>query len=240
MALQKDHSVVISGASRGIGRQVALLFTKETDYALLLTARSKPDLQETKKLCETEGDNEIVTLACDLSDTDSVEKIALPDDFPIPKILVNNAGSFLLKSLQETSREEFTEQIQNNLFSAVNLTNRFLDDLKSKSHGLIINICSIGAVRGFKDSGAYSSAKHALLGYTRSLRQELMKTEIAVTAINLGQTQSESWEGSTIDRKRLIDPDDVAQIILNLSRLSPRTVVEEMLISPQHGRVPPM
>jgi short-subunit dehydrogenase len=240
MASEQNHSVVISGASRGIGRQIALTFTKETDYALLLIARSKPDLDETKALCRAEGDNKIVVQQCDLSDPKAIEKIQLTDDFPTPKILINNAGSFLLKSLQETSHEEFTEQIQNNLFSAVNLTNRFLDDLKSKSHALIINICSIGAVRGFKDSGAYSSAKHALLGYTRSLRQELMKTEISVTAINLGQTQSESWEGSTIDRKRLIDPDDVAQIILNLTRLSPRTVVEEMLISPQHGRVPPM
>jgi NADP-dependent 3-hydroxy acid dehydrogenase YdfG len=67
-----------------------------------------------------------------------------------------------------------------------------------------------------------------------------LKTEIGVTAINLGQTQSTSWEGSLIDRDLLIDPDDVARIILNLVQLSPRTVVEEMLIKPQHGRVPPM
>ncbi len=83
-------------------------------------------------------------------------------------------------------------------------------------------------------------SKHALLGYTRSLRKELLDSEIGVTAINLGQTQSTSWEGSLIDRDLLIDPDDVAKIILNLADLSPRTVIEEILVKPQHGRVPPM
>ena len=67
-----------------------------------------------------------------------------------------------------------------------------------------------------------------------------MQTEVGVTAINLGQTQSTSWEGSLVDRELLIDPDDVANIILNLTQLSSRTVVEEILVKPQHGRVPPM
>ena len=142
--------------------------------------------------------------------------------------------------MQKTTHEEFIQQIQANLYSAVSVTQRFLDDLKSKPDGLVINICSVGAVEGLEDSGAYSASKHALLGYTRSLRKELMETKVGVTAINLGQTQSTSWEGSLIDRDLLIDPDDVAKIILNLTQLSPRTVVEEILVKPQHGRVPPM
>lgn len=236
---QKD-SVVITGASRGIGRQIAIAFARETNYALLLIARTKPDLEDTKTLCGNIGDNEIKILACDAANPKAVQKLKLPSDFPIPRIVINNAGSFLLKKLEKTSSEEFEQQIQSNLYSAVNVTNRFLDDLKGKSHALIVNICSEGAIVGLEDSGAYSASKHALLGYTRSLRQELMDTEIGVTAINLGQTQSTSWEGSLIDRDLLIDPNDVAKIILNLARLSPRTVVEEILVKPQHGRVPPM
>ena len=237
---QQDHSVVITGASRGIGRRIAQAFARETDYALLLIARSRSDLQDTKTLCGKVGDNKIVVKVCDASNPKAVEKIKLPDEFPTPKIVVNNAGSFLLKKLQTTSHEEFEQQVQTNLYTAVNTTNRFLEDLTSKEHALIINICSEGATVGLEDSGAYSASKHALLGYTRSLRKELLDTEIGVTAINLGQTQSTSWEGSLIDRDLLIDPDDVAQIILNLTRLSPRTVVEEMLVKPQKGRVPPM
>jgi short-subunit dehydrogenase len=240
MSSDQNHSVVITGASRGIGRQIALTFARETDYALLLIARTKSGLEDTKTLCRNLGDNVIAIQVCDAANSTATQRIKLPDGFPTPKIVINNAGAFLLKTLENTSHEEFEEQIRGNLYSAVNISNRFLDDLKSKSHALVINICSAGAVEGLKDSGAYSASKHALLGYTRSLRQELLDTEVGVTAINLGQTQSTSWEGSLIDRDLLIDPNDVAQIILNLTRLSPRTVVEEILIKPQHGRVPPM
>jgi short-subunit dehydrogenase len=237
---QQNHSVIITGASRGIGRRIAQSFARETDYALLLIARTASDLEDTKILCGKEGDNMVLTLKCDASNPQAVKKLKLPDGFPSPKIIINNAGSYLLKPLERTSHEEFMGQIQANLFSAVNITQRFLDDLKEKNHALLINICSAGAIEGLEDSGAYSASKHALLGYTRSLRQELMDTEVGVTAINLGQTQSTSWEGSLIDRDLLIDPNDVAKIILNLTELSARTVVEEILVTPQHGRVPPM
>ena len=240
MTSEQTHSVVITGASRGIGRRIAQAFARETDFALLLIARTKSDLKDTQTICRKIGDNQVDIAALDAADSKAAHKLTLPDDFPLPKVIINNAGSFLLKPLLKTTHEEFAQQIQANLYSAVNITQRFLDDLKSKPHALVINICSAGAVEGLKDSGAYSASKHALLGYTRSLRQELLKTEIGVTAINLGQTQSTSWEGSLIDRDLLIDPDDVARIILNLVQLSPRTVVEEMLIKPQHGRVPPM
>lgn len=240
MADQKSHSVVITGASRGIGRRIAQAFARETDYALLLIARTESDLKDTQTICRNIGDNHIVIAALDATDPKAVQKIKVPEDFPTPKIIINNAGSFLLKPLQKTTHEEFAQQVQANLFSAVNITNYFLNDLKSKPNGLVLNICSVGAVEGLEDSGAYSASKHALLGYTRSLRQELMETEVGVTAVNLGQTQSTSWEGSLIDRDLLIDPDDVANIILNLTQLSPRTVVEEILVKPQHGRVPPM
>lgn len=240
MQSEQKHSVVITGASRGIGRRIAQGFARETDYALLLIARTKSDLQDTKTICSKIGDNEVAVVACDASDPKAAENVQLPDGFPEPKFIINNAGSFLLKKLQKTGHEEFEQQLQANLYTAVNITNRFRDDLEAKDHALIVNICSEGATVGLEDSGAYSASKHALLGYTRSFRKELMETEIGVTAINLGQTQSTSWDGSLIDRDLLIDPDDVAKIILNLVRLSPRTVVEEMLVKPQHGRVPPM
>ena len=83
-------------------------------------------------------------------------------------------------------------------------------------------------------------SKHALLGYTRSLRQELLDTNIAVSAINLGQTFSTSWEGVEIDPQVLIDPEDVGKLILGLSHLSPRSVAEEIILMPQGGETSPM
>lgn len=233
-------SVVISGASQGVGRHIALKFAKETDRTLILIARSETGLRETRDLIRQTADNRVLTIPCDASDTSDVNSFSLNEEIPKPAIIVNNAGNFLLKPLYQTTSKEFHEQLEANLFTAVNITNRFLPLIKKLSRGLIINICSVSALHGLPESGAYASAKHALLGYTRSLREELKNTKIGVTAVNLGQTESPSWDDSEIDRDLLIDPEDVGSIIVNLTNLTSRTVVEEILIQPQHGRVAPM
>ena len=235
-----DASVVITGASQGIGRHIALKFAQKSERPLILIARSERGLRETKDLIGHSADNQVVTFPCDASDISDVNSFSLSDEVPKPAIIINNAGNFLLKPLYQTTSKEFHEQLEANLFTAINITNRFLPVIKKLSRGLIINICSVGALHGLSDSGAYASAKHALLGYTRSLREELKNTKIAVTAVNLGQTESPSWDESDIDRDLLIDPDDVGSVIVNLTNLTPRTVVEEILIQPQHGRVAPM
>ncbi len=236
----ETSSILITGASQGIGRSIALAFAVATARPLILLARNKENMLETEKLCRAAGSDEIHLAVCDATKREEVEKIHLPEDFPKPGLLINNAGSFLLKNLTATSNQEFQNQIDVNLFTAVNVVNRFLEDLKTIDRALIINICSVASLRGFGESGAYSAAKHATLGYTRSLRDELKDTEIGVTAINLGQTHSTSWDESSMPPDRLINPTDVARLLVTFSELSPSTLVEEVSIQPQHGRVPPM
>lgn len=235
-----NSSVLITGASRGIGREIAIAFAGETEHPLILIARTKEELEETRALCQEVGSSYIFTITCDLTNPESVANISLPDSLPQPGIIINNAGSYLLKPLYETSYEEYINQIKVNLFGSVHVVDRFLNAMKTMDRGLIINICSSGALEGLAESGAYASAKHALLGYTRSLRKELMETEVGVTALNLGQTQSTSWEGSDMNPDRLVDPKDVGQLLVCLTKLSPRSLVEEVIMKPQHGRVPPM
>lgn len=235
-----DASVLITGASRGIGQDIAIYFAKKTNRPLILLARNKNDLRSTKERCEEYGAGHILVLPCNAADEAAVNSLAIPEDFPPSGIIINNAGAFLLKPLEQTSGKEMENQLKTNLLTAFNVTKRFLPLMKKLDRGLIINICSTASLRGFDDSGAYTASKHALLGFTRSLREELMEKNIAVTAVNLGQTQSTSWEESGIDPELLIDPKDVADLLVFLSSLSPRTVVEEIIIKPQHGRVPPM
>ena len=233
-------TAVITGASRGIGRKIALKFSEKTDHPLVLLARSLEGLEKTKELCLEAGASKVSAISCDLTNERKIKEMSLPAEFPAPGIIINNAGSYLYKTLSDTKSGEFVEQLETNLLSAVYVTNRFLHDLKNRERGVIINICSVGAIEGLKESGAYASSKHALLGYTRSLRKELMPSNIAVTAINLGQTKSSSWESSDVNPLLLIDPDDVGKLLVTISQLSPRTVAEEIILKPQRGRVPPM
>lgn len=236
----KESSVLITGASQGIGRSIAITFAASTRRPMLLLARNEENLKQTKTLCEEAGAEQVDILVCDATKMEEVLNLEIPQNFPKPGIIINNAGSYLYKTLADTTDEEFRYEMEVNLFTAVHVIKRFLSGLRKLDRALIINICSVGALRGLADSGAYSTSKHALLGYTRSLREELKNTEIAVTAVNLGQTHSTSWDASDMSPERLINPTDLASLLVTLSELSPRSVVEELLIQPQHGRVPPM
>lgn len=238
--IYKHSSVLITGASQGIGRSIAITFAATTTRSLLLLARNEDKLLETKGLCEKAGASEVGILICDATDEARLDALQIPEDIPAPGIIVNNAGSYLYKKVSETSAAEYQQQIDLNLFTAVNVINRFLPVLKKFDRSLILNMCSVGSLQGLAESGAYSSAKHALLGYTRSLRDELKSTDIGVTAINLGQTHSPSWDESDMSPERLINPSDVSALIVQMTELSPRTLVEEITIQPQHGRVEPM
>jgi len=238
--IYKHSSVLITGASQGIGRSIAITFAATTGRPILLLARSEDKLKETKDLCTKAGATNVACLTCDATSEEQLSGLELPDDMPAPGIIINNAGSYLYKKVTETSADEFQRQVDLNLFTAVNVINRFLTTLREFDRSLIINVCSIGALQGLGESGAYSSAKHALLGYTRSLRDELKSTDIGVTAINLGQTHSPSWDESTMSPEKLINPSDVSALIVQMTKLSARTLVEEITIQPQHGRVAPM
>lgn len=233
-----NTSVIVTGGSKGIGLSIAKVFSRATDRTIVLVARNEADLAKAKKECFDEGAREVITLSVDLTDELSLSKI----DFQAlnPGVLINNAGVFLFKKLSETNSIEFERQYQLNTFSTFNFTQTVLPALKKQERALIVNICSQASLKGYGDSGAYTMSKHALLGYTRSLRKEMMDTKIAVSAINLGQTFSTSWEGVNIDPNELIDPEDVGKLILGLSNLSPRSVAEEISLMPQGGEVNPM
>lgn len=234
----EESSVIISGGSKGIGLSIAKVFARQTKRPLVLIARNEQELQQAKGECIDEGAQQVEILSADITNDEVLSKI----NFSLynPGILVNNAGSFLFKRLKETSQEEFNSQFQLNALGAFNLTKTVLPELEKGERALIVNISSMGALKGLGGSGAYSMSKHALLGYTRSLRKELKKTVVAVTAINLGQTYSTSWHDVDIDPNKLIDPEDVGKLIIFLSELSPRSVAEEIILMPQGGEVSPM
>jgi short-subunit dehydrogenase len=228
--ISHQAGIIITGASRGIGAVMAHYFAKVRKNPLLLIGRNTDRLAGVAAKCRDAGcATHMITV--DLTDEHEVNRLQLPKGFK-PAVLINNAGVYIQKNLESTSIQDYTGQFKSNVLTAVAATDRFLPLIIDSSPGLIVNICSIASLVGIERSPAYAVSKHGLLGYTRSLRVTLAGQDVSVTAINLGATASDSWDGEDRDIETLIDPMDVARVADMLMNLSARALVEEIQISP--------
>jgi short-subunit dehydrogenase len=107
--------------------------------------------------------------------------------------------------------------------------------MMKQKKGHIFNLCSIASIAAYKNGGAYSISKFALYGFSKNLREELKAYNIKVTAVLPGAAYTDSWSGSGIDPKRIMEAKDVADMIWAASQLSPQACVEDILMRPQHG-----
>ena len=121
-----------------------------------------------------------------------------------------------------------------NLYSAYYLTQEILPLMLPHKSGNVFNMCSIAS---FMPYGAYAVSKHAMLGFSKVLREEMKDKGIRVTAIMPGATYTPSWEGSPLPEERFMKAEDVAEAIWGCYNLSPRTVVEEIILRPQLGDI---
>jgi short-subunit dehydrogenase len=104
-----------------------------------------------------------------------------------------------------------------------------------KGKGHIFNICSIASLDAYENGGSYSISKFALLGFSKNLRLELKDKGIKVTAVCPGAVYTNSWKGSGVDPKRIMEAEDIADMIYAASQLSPQAVVEDIVMRPQLG-----
>ncbi|MFU8860698.1 MAG: SDR family NAD(P)-dependent oxidoreductase [Cyclonatronaceae bacterium] len=227
--ISPESGIIITGASRGIGASTAEYLARVRKNPLLLIGRNHVRLEQVADVCRIHGCT-IYTMPVDLTDEEELNRTSLPGNFN-PSVLINNAGVYIEKNLEETQIQDYYEQFRSNVITAVAATRRFLPDLLTNTPALIVNICSIASLAGIERSPAYAVSKHALLGYTRSLRQSLAGQDVAATAINLGPTASGSWDEEDRDTETLIDPVDVARLIDTLLNLSTRGIIDEILFT---------
>lgn len=166
----KNKTAVITGASSGIGAEIAKRFAKE-GYQLLLFGRNEQRLNAVRSECQTQK-TEI--LAFDLTEfnlnTGAIaEKLEL---LAPPEILINNAGIYQTGLLEETADSDWTNLFQVNLLSAVQLTKFLWPIFKKNNKGSVINISSTLGLKPTANTGAYSACKAALINWTYSLAQE--------------------------------------------------------------------
>lgn len=230
--------VVVTGASHGIGRAVAVAFAGESDARLALLSRNESLLEETRALCRERG-AEAEYFICDVTDDGAVAGAAetIRERWGAPDVLVNNAGLYEPGPVSDTSAETFREQVDVNLTSAFTVTKSFLEGMLERRSGHVFFMCSVASIKGYPGGAAYCAAKHGLLGLSRALREETKANGLRVTALIPGATFTKSWEGAGLPEERFMPVEDVAAALLSAFHMSERSVVEEILLRPQLGDV---
>jgi short-subunit dehydrogenase len=122
-----------------------------------------------------------------------------------------------------------------NLFSAYHVTRSVINQMIAQKSGHIFNMCSIASLKAYPNGGAYSISKYALAGFSTNLREEMKPHGIKVTAVYPGAAYTDSWVGSGVDPKRIMEAQDIALMVYTATHLSPQACVEEIILRPQLG-----
>lgn len=226
-------TIFISGASQGIGLAIARVF-HAAGFQVAICARGAEKLAEAA--AEMPG---LHTYVCDMSDKAAVKALAaqLNDRYGALDVLVNNAGVFLPGKIHEEDDEVFETQISTNLHSAYYLTKGVLPLMQAAKTGTIVNICSIASIMAYAAGGSYAISKFALLGFSKSLREEMKEFGIRVLSILPGAVKTASWDGVDLPDERFIPAEDIGKLVYDLYSLSGRTVVEDLVVRPFMGDI---
>jgi short-subunit dehydrogenase len=229
-------NVVITGASRGIGKAVAAKFAAE-GATLFLCARNEVVLYNAVAELQTRYPNAIIKAkAFDLSVKEQAQQFGQwVLSFGVPDILINNAGQFLPGNISTETDGVLEETIAANLYSAYHLTRAVVGKMIEAKQGHIFNICSIASLKAYNNGGSYSISKFALMGFSKNLREELKPHDIKVTSVYPGAVMTDSWAGFDNSAGRIMEADDIATMIVAASKLSPQAVVEDITLRPQLG-----
>lgn len=229
--------ILITGASQGIGAAIAQVFATELPgVRLALVARNEKNLRTTARECLKLG-AEVELFPCDVTKEKAVAAMAraVAKHFGPVDVLINNAGAFAMAPFVKTSVAAFDDMIATNLRSAFLVTHAFLPAMVKRKRGDVFFMSSIAGLGAYPQAAAYCAAKFGVTGLAKVLRAETKDTGVRVCCVHPGATWSPSWSKSGVKPARIMPAQDIAQAILDVYRLSRRTVVEAIVLRPQLG-----
>jgi NAD(P)-dependent dehydrogenase (short-subunit alcohol dehydrogenase family) len=193
---------VITGASRGLGRAMALALG-EAGAELALVGRAKDKLAETQKLAQAKGAESEVFIT-DVRDEAQVVKLEkdVSARFGRAHILINNAGTAVRKNVADFTLDDWKLVLDTNLTGLFLVTRAFIPRMKAEKWGRIINITSIMAHVGSSGRGAYCASKSGVLALTKCLALELVNDGITVVAISPGFYETDLTAPLRVDAQK--------------------------------------
>ena len=233
-------NIIITGASKGIGKAVAEIFATE-GATLFLCARNEISLYNTvAELQKKYPGSNIKAKPVDLADKTAAQQFGKWClELGVPDILVNNAGEFLQGNVCDEDEGVLEKMVAINLFGAYHLTRTLLPKMIAEKNGEagrhIFNICSVASLEAYPNGGGYSISKFALLGFSKNLREELKPHGIRVTTVSPGAVMTDSWGNFDNSNNRIMEALDIAKMIFAATKLSPQAVVEDIVLRPQLG-----
>ena len=222
----EGNTAIVTGTGRGIGLAIVKTLL-EAGVSVCATSRN------TSSLKSLEGER-LIAVSADLTDMGAFQTIVdkCTERFGGVDYVVNNAGLGMKRLLTETSAEEWDLHFAVNVRAPFMLNNAAMPHLLKSGCPTIFNICSAVAVQGYETQGAYSAAKHALLGYTKVLAKETFEQGIRVHAISPGGVATELIQETRpdLDLDILSKPEEIADIILFLLQNRGNTVMDHIQV----------
>lgn len=225
------RTAVVSGASRGIGLAIADELRAAGAHVVGL-ARS---------LVDAEGERR-TDIRCDVGDPAAVARMAklVLDAHGAPDVVVNSAGVFLVKTLAETTPEEFRGQLDGNLLAPFLVLRALLPAMVQRGRGRIITIGSVADHTAFAGNAAYGASKSGLRGLHAVLEKEILTSGVRATLISPGPVDTAIWDAVDPDAKpgltpraRMLRPEDVAEAVLFVVTRRDEVHIPELHIEPR-------
>jgi NADP-dependent 3-hydroxy acid dehydrogenase YdfG len=229
-----EHIALVTGATAGIGRATAFALGR-AGYRVGVCARTAGPVEALVAELRAEG-IAAAGRAADVGRAEAVEALvkAVVTELGPVDTLINNAGIAIIRPLTELSLEQWDATMATNLRSLFLVTRAVLPGMLERKSGIIVNVASLAGKNPLVGGTAYAASKHAVLGFSKGLMLEVRKDGVRVLAICPGSVntalirniRSPSREGE------MLEPEDVAQAILDAVRMSARATVSEIDIRP--------
>ena len=217
----KNKTVIVTGSSDGIGREIALKLAKE-GAKLALAARNEDKLKDVKSEAETLGSPKVEVYPCDLKVKEDIKATVerIISDFGSVQILINNAGIWQkVGQLEEATLEDIEAVITTNLTGLIMMTRLILPELRSQEEAAVINVSSHSGIEAKAGQSVYCATKWGVTGFTETLRVDLKGTNIRVAGLYQGGTQTKLFEKANDPKdpeifSRFTEPSDLADVVV--------------------------